>query len=53
MGRKSKFIRDVARGRKRPRDKKLGEYPTRLALYNFAYRNLYKKLRDAPVVHDD
>ena len=43
MGRRGKFIRDIMRGRDRPRDKKLGSYPSQY--WQRRYHNLYEKLK--------
>ena len=50
MGRKSKFIRDIKRKRKNPRDKKLYGYP----FFDFQpFYNLQTKIRKGEVANGD
>ena len=46
MGRRGKFIRDVKRGREKPRDKGLWHYPDNF--WEKSFLNLYKKLKTLP-----
>ena len=55
MGRRGKFIRDVRRGREKPRDKKLHFYPeSDYYWWGRTYGPLYRKLKnEAGVAHGD